>query len=216
MGREVFISAGFGVCAGGVDILDRHFRYAAEGANLFHDLVDVGAVARVFLQHGGDECFDVQGEGGVGGEVEGGVEDGHAAHVFEGGGVVAEFVEQHSQGPDVGFLVDGASTPHIDHFRAAVLHRRMFLHVFFDEARFVGRRGGRTGWGGAAEVAEFVTTSSIRQWSAMHVCVRARCYACMHFYLPPRAFWLGRKAATYIGGAPSRFAINTFSTFKSR
>lgn len=74
--------------------------------------------------------------------------------ILKGSSVVAELVEENTEGPYVGLFVDGLPPIDINHLRAPILQRSVLLNVFVKETT-VGHRGrGRAGGRGGAKVAE--------------------------------------------------------------
>lgn len=147
--------AGFGRGTIRVYVLDGNWE-GAHAADLADNLIDVGALARVLFQHPADEGLDAVGKGRVMGVFERGIQDGHVSDVLERGCVVAQLVQQDTEGPDVTLLVNGLSPPDIDHFGGTVLHGGMALDVLLNQTAF-GSIGGRsTGRGGTAKVTQLV------------------------------------------------------------
>jgi len=68
------------------------------------------------------------------GEAIAGIENGELSLLLKGGRVIAEFVQQHAQSPDIRLLINRLLPINVHHFRASVLQRSVLLHVFFYKA----------------------------------------------------------------------------------
>lgn len=90
--------------------------------------IDSGwSIAWRLSQHRADERVERRRIERIGGYRVLRIEDGEAVHpallVLEGGGIVAQLVQQHAQRPDIALLVDVAPLIEVDHFGRPVLDR---------------------------------------------------------------------------------------------
>ena len=74
-------------------------------------------------------------------EFEGRVQNGHLSLILKWGSIIAQFVQQDPQCPDIALLVNWLFPVDIDHFRTAVLKSCMTLNIVLNQAALGSIRG---------------------------------------------------------------------------
>jgi hypothetical protein len=85
---------------------------------------------------------------------EAGIEDGQLALVLERGRIIAQFIQQNSQCPNIRLFVYRLLSVYINHFRTPILKGGMLLDILVHEATLDNGCGGGTRRRGRAKIAE--------------------------------------------------------------
>jgi hypothetical protein len=91
-----------------------------------------------------------------------GIENSHLADLLKRSGVVAQFVQQDTQSPNVALFINGLPAPDVDHFWTSVLHSRVPLDIFFNQSALLC---GGSSWprsSGTAKITKLVNRTLCR------------------------------------------------------